>query len=400
MYHVAVVEMKKGVSYTVNADHTSNLRFPVTDYSQSPTGNSLQSKRRFCAFAQPHMKALVKYAPGPGNLEIQDISVPTPGPGQVQIEIREAGICGSDLHIYHSDIAIPVNPPVVIGHEFSGVITAVGDGVTGFAPGDRVVSETAYHYCGVCDYCREGFYNLCVERKTLGYWYNGVFTNYTIVPAGRVHRIPEGVSFTAAAMTEPLACVAHAVYDLTTIKSGDLVLISGPGAIGLMALQIAKSFGARTIVSGTNVDAERLEMAKALGADYVINVQQENLAERINALSKNYGADVVLECSGNAFAIDAALDVIKKRGYFTQIGLPGKKIEFNIERICYKELHFSGSLGSRNHSWRMALDLLGRGLVKLEPLATVKLPITEWEKAFDMFEKKQGYKIFLLPIND
>ena len=346
------------------------------------------------------MKALVKYAPGPGNLEIRDIPEPMPGPGQVKIEIREAGICGSDLHIYKSDIAIPVNPPVVIGHEFSGVVASVGEGVTEYAPGDRVVSETAYHYCGVCDFCREGFYNLCVERRTLGYWFNGVFSQYTVVPAARLHRIPATVSDTAAALTEPLACVVHAIYDLCKIVPGDLVLISGPGAIGLMAMQVAKAFGARTVVSGTDVDVKRLELAKSLGADATVNVQQENLAERINALSRNYGADVVLECSGNAQAIDAALDVIKKRGWFTQIGLPGKKIEFNIERVCYKELHFSGSLGSRNHSWRTALHLLEEGLVNLEALATVKLPITEWEQAFDMFEKKQGYKLILLPAKD
>jgi len=360
----------------------------------------MATRERGPAHLREQMKALVKYAPGPGNMEIRDIPEPTPGPGQIKIEIQEAGICGSDLHIYHSDIAIPVNPPVVTGHEFSGIVSAVGAGVTRFKPGDRVVSETAYHYCGVCDFCREGYYNLCVERRTLGYWFNGVFTKYTVVPEGRVHLIPENVSFTAAAMAEPLACVAHAVYDLCRIVPNDLVLISGPGAIGLMALQIAKSFGARTIVSGTNVDKERLELAKQLGADYTINSQQENLAERINALSNNYGADVVLECSGNQFAIDAALNVIKKRGWFTQIGLPGKKIEFDIEKVCFKELHFSGSLGSRNHSWRMALGLLSSGKVKLEPLATVKLPITDWEKAFEMFEKKQGYKLFLLPVEE
>lgn len=318
----------------------------------------------------------------------------------MKIEIREAGICGSDLHIYKSDIAIPVNPPVVIGHEFSGVISSVGEGVTGYSPGDRVVAETAFHYCGACDFCREGFYNLCVERRTLGYWFNGVFTRFTIVPAARLHRIPDHVSFTAAAMTEPLACVAHAIYDLTRIVPDDLVLISGPGAIGLMAMQIAKAFGARTLVSGTDIDSKRLEMAKRLGADDTINVQQDSLADRVNALSRGYGADVVLECSGSPFAIDADLDVIKKRGWFTQIGLPGKKIEFNIERVCFKELHFAGSLGSRNHSWRTALRLLENGTVDVEPLATIKVPITDWKMAFEMFEQKQGYKLFLLPVND
>ncbi len=120
-----------------------------------------------------------------------------------------------------------------------------------------------------------------------------------------------------------------------------------------------------------------------------------------NALGYDYayGPDVVLECSGSAAGVDAGLNLIKKRGYFTQIGLPGKKIDFDIEKICYKELHFSGSLGSRNHSWRTALALLERKTVNLEPLAATKLPLTEWKEAFDKFERKEGFKIFLLPVD-
>jgi len=333
-------------------------------------------------------------------MEIRDVPAPNPGPGQVKIEVKEAGICGSDLHIYHSDIAIPVNPPVITGHEFSGVIVETGEGVTKFKPGDKVVSETAFHYCGVCDYCREGFYNLCVERKTLGYWYNGVFTRYTVVPEARVHKIPEGVSFTTAAMTEPLACVVHAIYDLTKIVAGDVVLVTGPGAIGIMAAQVAKAQGATVIVVGTEIDTKRLEMAKQLGADYTVNIQKENINELAADLTNSYGVDVVLECSGSAPGVDMSLNLIKKRGYFTQIGLPGKKIEFDIEKICYKELHFSGSMGSRNASWRKAIQLLKEGKVELEPLAATKLSILEWEKAFKMFENKEGFKVILTPVEE
>lgn len=343
------------------------------------------------------MKALVKYAAGPGNMELRDIPEPTAKTGEIKIKVTKAGICGSDLHIYHSDIAIPVNPPVVTGHEFSGTIAQIGEGVTGFTVGERVVSETAYHYCGVCDFCREGFYNLCVERRTLGYWYNGIFTNYTVVPSARVHKIPDNVSDIAAAMTEPLACVCHAIYDLCKIVPGNLVLVSGPGAIGLMAMQVAKAHGAIVIVSGTKIDIERLKLAKELGADYTVNIQEQSLQEVVNKLSGNYGVDVVLECSGSAPGIDTALNLIKKRGYYTQIGLPGKKIEFDIEKICYKELHFSGSMGSRNHSWRTALKLLSEGKVVLEPLADTILPLTEWQTAFERFEKKQGCKFLLTP---
>ncbi|GHV42797.1 alcohol dehydrogenase catalytic domain-containing protein [Synergistales bacterium] len=344
------------------------------------------------------MKALVKYASGPGNMEIRDIPEPSPGPGQVKIEVKEAGICGSDIHIYHSDIAIPLNPPVVTGHEFSGIVVENVEGSARFKPGTRVVSETAFHYCGVCDFCREGFYNLCVERRTLGYWFNGVFTRYTVVPEARIHAIPDSVDFTSAAMTEPLACVAHAVYDLTRVVAGDVVLVSGPGSVGLMAAQIAKAHGATVVVSGTDVDTARLEMAKKLGADYTVNVQKENLNEFIGGVTRGYGADVVLECSGSPYGTDAGLNAVKKRGWFTQIGLPGKKIEFDIEKVCYKELHFSGSLGSRNASWRKALDLLAAGKVNVKPLVSDKISILEWEIAFKKFESKEGGKIFLLPV--
>ena len=343
------------------------------------------------------MKALVKYDKGPGNMEVRDVPEPVAGAGQVKIKVKYSGICGSDLHIYHSDIAIPVRPPVITGHEFSGVVEEVGEGVSGFKPGDRVVSETAYHYCGTCHFCREGFYNLCVERKTLGYWFNGIFARYTVVPAARVHKIPDNVSDIAAAMTEPLACVCHAVYDLCRIVPGNLVLVTGPGAVGLMAVQVAKAHGAVVVVSGTDIDIKRLEMAKKLGADYAVNVEKDKLEDIIGKLSGGYGADVVLECAGTESAVDTGLKLIKKRGWFTQIGLPGKKVNFDIEKICYKELHFSGSLGSRNHSWRMALKLQEEGKVDLEPLADTIIPLTRWKEAFERFEKKQGCKILLTP---
>jgi len=342
------------------------------------------------------MKGLVKYALGPGNMEIRDMPEPTAGPGQVKIQIKYAGICGSDLHIYHSDLPIPLNPPVIIGHEYAGVIAEIGEGVEGLRVGDRVLSDN-YEVCGTCHYCREGYKNLCNSRKTFGYWMNGAFAPYTVVPAERIHKIPETVSDISAAMTEPLACVCHAVYDLCRIVSGDLVLVTGPGAIGIMAMQVAKAHGARVILSGMSADAPRLELAKKLGADIVVDIQKENLEEIVMAESKGYGADVVLECSGTGAAISNALTLIKKLGYFTQIGLPGAPITFDITKLCFKEVLLTGSLGSRKVSWEQALDLQARGLVNLEPLAEAPMPLIEWEEAFRRFEAKEGCKLLLDP---
>jgi len=343
------------------------------------------------------MKALIKYASGSGNMEIRDIPEPSAKAGQIKIKVEWSGICGSDLHIYHSDIAIPVRPPVAAGHEFSGTITEIGSGVKGFSLGQRVVSETAYEYCGVCDYCTEGYYNLCSKRRTLGYWFNGIFAPYTVVPAGRVHLLPDNVSDIEGAMTEPLACVCHAVYDLTKIQPGDLVLVSGPGAIGIMAAQVAKAHGARVIIAGIERDLPRLELAKKLGAYMAVNLERENLEEIVMSKSRGYGADAVLECSGSEAGIDSAVNLVKKRGYVTLVGLAGKKISFDVEKVCYKEIKLTGSLGSRKSSWHHALSLLENKQVCLEPLADVRLPLDKWKDAFERFEAKDGTKFFLKP---
>lgn len=341
------------------------------------------------------MKALVKYRKGPGNMEIRDIPEPVPGPGQVKVRVAEAGICGSDLHIYDDDIAIAVCPPVVPGHEFSGIVTETGEGVTEFKPGDRVVSEAVYDYCGKCRYCREGFYNLCISKKSLGYWYNGAFAEYTLIKEENLHHLPDDIDFLTGAMLEPLACCTHAVYDCCHIEAGDLVLVSGPGAIGLMAAQLAKAEGARVIVSGTDADTERLRLAEELGCDYTVNVQREDLKTLAEQLTEGYGVDVVLECSGSEAAVRTGMELVKKRGWYCQIGLTGKPVTFDIETICYREIHFSGSMASRYLNWEKGIRLIQQGLVKLAPLASHHLRLEEWEEAFRMFREKKGLKLFL-----
>ena len=344
------------------------------------------------------MKALVKYQDGPGNMEIREVPEPKPGPGQIKVEVVYAGLCNSDLHIYDSNIAIATKPPVVVGHEFSGIVAEVGEGVTGYKPGDRVVAEAVFHYCGECKYCREGYYNLCIDKRSLGYWFNGVFEHYTVVPAKNVHPLPENIDFKTGAMLEPLACVCHGVYDLSCIKSGDVVLVVGTGFMGLLAAQVAKSFGTTVVVTGLNADTERLTLARSLGVDYTVNVQQEDLRALMDRLTGGYGADVVLECSATQSGIISGLDMIKKHGWYCMIGLPGKDITLNIETISYKELHFTGSIASRFSNWEEGIRLVEMGKVKLEPLCSHVLPLEDWEKAFNLYRTKQGMKVlFTLP---
>jgi L-iditol 2-dehydrogenase len=344
------------------------------------------------------MKALVKYQKGEGNMEIRDIPEPGAEKGQVKIEVKAAGICGSDLHIYHDDIAIPLRPPVATGHEFSGVIADIGEGVTSWKIGDRVVAEPRCTFCGKCEYCLSGFENLCPHGRALGYWYNGAFTLYTVAPAARVHRLPDNVDFFAGALIEPLACVVHAVLELTHIRAGDRVLVTGPGAIGLLAMQVAKAQGATVMVAGTGQDRERLSMAKDLGADCCVNVTQQALLDEVHTMTHSQGVDVVLECSGNAKAANEGLLALKKRGQYTQIGLFGKPIMLDFEKICFKEIKTIGSAASRRISWEKALQLAARETIRLRPLVSDILPITDWKKAFTMFAEKAGLKLVLTPV--
>ena len=165
-----------------------------------------------------------------GNVEIQEIPDPEPGPGEVLIEVKAAGICGTDLHIWKDEYKSV--PPMIMGHEGAGVIAALGEGVSGFSPGDRVTSETFAKFCGHCFFCKQGKINLCPERRSIGTHLNGFFAKYLTIRASAVHLLPEGVSFWAGALSEPLACCVHGILERASVIPGDWILISGPGTIG------------------------------------------------------------------------------------------------------------------------------------------------------------------------
>ena len=166
------------------------------------------------------MKAVMKLSPGVGNIGVRDIPEPQPGPGQVLIEVAAAGICGTDLHIYHDEFK--TNPPVVLGHEIAGEVVALGAGTQGVRVGARVTTETYFSTCGACRYCRTGHQNLCLNRRSIGSAVNGGFARYVVVPASNVHELPPHLGFEAGALTEPLACVVHGVLSAPTVRPGEL----------------------------------------------------------------------------------------------------------------------------------------------------------------------------------
>ncbi|MEM2886415.1 MAG: alcohol dehydrogenase catalytic domain-containing protein [Thermoproteota archaeon] len=228
------------------------------------------------------MKAVVKTRLGDGAVELLEVPKPSLSYGQVLVEVKAAGVCGSDVHFYRGRYDAYLNPPVILGHEFSGTVVELGEGARDVKVGSRVTVETHARVCGKCMFCNTGQYNLCMERVAFGYGTNGAFTGYVAAPSNRVHELPEKVSFDEGALTEPVAVVHHAVVDRTPLVPGCTAAILGPGPIGLLVLQTAKMMGAGFVaVTGLPSDAKRLELAERLGADLAIDVRKEDAVAEV-----------------------------------------------------------------------------------------------------------------------
>ena len=342
------------------------------------------------------MKALVKYAKGFGNVGLRDMPEPTPGHGKVKVEIEYAGICGTDIHIYRDKY--PSCPPVILGHEWSGRVVELGPGVDSVKLGDRVTSIPAEVTCGKCRYCLAGHIYQCKDRLSFGSGVHGAFARYGIVSANRIRLLPDNVSFKAGALTEPLACCVKAV-SLTHIAAGDVVVLSGPGPIGLMTAQLAKLEGATVVLTGTSADKQRLEIGKQLGADLTLNVDQDDVDAIVRDLTHGYGADVILECSGAPAATRSGFQLVRREGKFTQIGLHEEPFQFDFLQILLKEVNVVASFATVFENWDRTLLLMGQQKVNLEAMVSDVLPLTDWETAWKRIEAREGLKILLTPVD-
>ncbi len=328
------------------------------------------------------MKGLTKLAPGPGNVGIADRDERAPGTGEVALEVRGAGVCGTDLHIEADEF--PSAPPVTMGHEVCGVVSAIGDGVDESWLGARVVSETYFSTCGVCEWCRDGRINLCPERRSIGSYVDGAFARQVIVPGRNLHRVPDWLGDHAAALTEPLACVCHCLFDPPKVTTGDSVVVTGPGPIGLLAAQVARALGGDVLVVGLPQDEIRLEAARGLGFATAHAPEPTS-------------ADVVIECSGAAGGAAACLDAARRGGRYVQIGVFGKPVTVPLDNIFQKELVMTSGFASTPRSWRQAIALIEDRKVDLEALVSEVAPLEAWERVFADLKAGRGIKIVFDP---
>jgi L-iditol 2-dehydrogenase len=344
------------------------------------------------------MQALIKYGSQDGNVELRDIPEPArPSPTQVILEVKAAGVCGSDIHMWRENHSWPVKLPLVLGHEFCGVIADVGSEISAFKPGDRVVCETAAQVCNECVYCLSGNYNLCPNRKGYGAMFDGAFTRYVVARPQILHRIPDNVPFEYAALTEPICVAYNALVEKTAMKPGDLVVIQGPGPIGIMALIVARLRGASTIVMlGTDADEHRLEVAYGLGATHVVNIQREDPLALVRSLGDGFGANLVVDCTGVSRALKQSMDLVRPNGTITKIGWGPQPLDFSLDPIVGKAVTLQGSFSHTYPTWERVLGLLASGQIDLKPVIGGMYSLNDWHDAFLLMEEGQNVKSVLV----
>ncbi|HEX5619762.1 MAG TPA: alcohol dehydrogenase catalytic domain-containing protein [Solirubrobacteraceae bacterium] len=330
------------------------------------------------------MIGLAKLAPGEGNVDLAERPERPPGPGEVALDVHAAGVCGTDLHIWLGEYDSV--PPVTMGHEVCGTVAEVGEGVDPAWVGTRVAVETFFSTCGVCPYCRAGRLSVCEQRRSIGTHVDGGFAPRLVLPARNLHRVPDGLTDAAAALTEPLACVCNSLLDPSAVQPGDDVLVIGPGAIGLIAAQVARACGGRVTVRGAERDGARLALAGVLGFETSMAGRDEPPT-----------ADVVVECSGSGPGIADALRAARRRGRVVQMGLRGADVTIPYDLICFHELTVTAGFASNPLSWRRAMGLLEAGSVELAPLVTEVVPLTDWRRAFDASRAGEGVKFVIDP---
>ncbi len=344
------------------------------------------------------MKALVKTNHGPGNLELRDVPIPQIKPDEVLIRVRACGICGSDLKI--EDDQHPYTPPVVVGHEFAGEITEIGGNVSGWAVGDRVVSEQHTHACGHCRQCLTGNAFACASKRAPGYFEDGAFTKFIKVPDWLLHRIPDNINYIEAAFSEPSAVAAHGMLERTVIAPEDVVLVLGCGPIGMVAAKMAQVAGAsKVILTGIDRDEKaRLPKARELGIDHVVNVAQEDVTRIVEELTGGEGADVVIELAGAIPAIQQAFRLTRRLGRVGIIGQPPTdEVQIPYREALFRALTVVFSYSSKYTSWERVLSLFERGAIQPADFITHVLPLEKWKQGYELSRNGEAVKVVLEP---
>ncbi|WP_346706656.1 zinc-dependent alcohol dehydrogenase family protein [Merdimonas faecis] len=336
------------------------------------------------------MKAAVYH--GPGDLRVEEVPVRKLKDNEVKIQVKYCGICGTDIHIFHGDGGCcDVTPPLVPGHEFSGVVAEVGAGVKTVKVGDRVTGDPN-DMCGECYFCKNGMQHFCKNNIGIGTTVDGGFAEYVIMREKQVYKVSDDLSFIEAAMTEPISCCLHGI-DLCNIKAGDTVLVIGGGPIGMIMMQLAKNAGASKVIMSEPVEEKREQVLK-LGATKTIDPLHEDVEAVLAEYCEN--VNVVIECVGNVHTQADAVRFAGRGATIMYFGLAAPEESFPIrpDDIFKKELHITSSY-INPYSFERAIQILESGTVELESLITNVVPLDDIADVFTKPEYRRTGKVMI-----
>lgn len=332
-------------------------------------------------------------------LAVEDIEAPSCGVDEVIIRVKACAICGSDVHGMDGSTGRRI-PPVVMGHEASGIIEETGSAVTNFKPGDRVTFDSTI-YCGKCEYCCSGMVNLCGDRKVLGvscdeYRMNGAFAELVAVPARILYRLPDSVSYQQAAMIEPLSVAYHAVTRVNPISS-DTTVVIGAGTIGILIIEVLKAIGVSHVIAIDTLD-EKLELAKKVGADMIIRTGSDNASKLLAELKEKEQVNVVFDAVGIPSTAAQCVGLLKKGGKAVLVGNLAKDVVLPLQRIVTRQLSLFGSCASSGE-YDQCIKLIAAGKVNVNALISAAIPLEDAACYFKkLYNKEQSLnKVIVLP---
>lgn len=343
------------------------------------------------------MHAIVKTVEGPG-LTLQRVPVPEPGPEEVLVRVKASAICGTDLHIVQWNTwaqQAGIRLPLVLGHEFCGEVVGVGSRAYGLTPGAFIAGET-HLPCGDCYQCRNGLQHICKNLKLFGIHRNGCFADYTTIPAVCARKIPASIPPRIAAILEPLGTSLRAALELGV--SGEVVAVTGCGPIGLLAIAAAKAIGAVQVVA-TDIRADRLDLARRLGADVALDPTVTDVVAEVLALTHGVGVDAFIDASGSEKAIQLAFRCLRKGGKAALIGLPSTPVSLNMGvDVVFKEARILGIHGRTMYAtWTHMENMLSSGKLIVDPVVTHEMSLADGAKGIALLEEGKGGKIILVP---
>lgn len=336
--------------------------------------------------------AVVNYAAESGSVELREIPEATITPDQVLMEVQAVGVCGSDLHMWQGGISWTMNYPMVLGHEFCGIIREVGSEVTGWSVGDRVVSETSAIIDPASPLSRQGLYNLDPTRQGYGALVDGAMRRFVPVPQRILHRLPDNVPFEHAALTEPCCVAYNAVINNGRVKPGHRVLVIGPGPIGIYSALMAKFAGAEVAIAGLPSDAPRLKIAKAYGCTALTDGIEDWAKER-----DGLGCDGVVDAAGASAALQTAIDVVRPAGWISKVGWGPQPLNFSLDPLVQKNVTLQGSFSHNWPIWEAVIAMMANGQLDVGPSIGGTWGLPEWHTAFETMHSCEIVKAVLTP---